>query len=129
MRCSRFGKSGFDLSHALPRDKIWMVGHQPIGQLLDDVGILFFYKSSAHVGTSFTASRKSSTAGNIVQCFDWSPPWSGWAFSPGGSPPRSCRLTCWARFVARLLLSALSTNNALIVTAGWTRFRLRHALL
>jgi hypothetical protein len=28
-----------------------------------------------------------------------------------------------------LLLSALITNNALIVTAGWTRFRLRRALL
>ena len=33
------------------------------------------------------------------------------------------------RFVARLHPSALSTNNALIVTAGWTRFGLRHALL
>jgi hypothetical protein len=28
-----------------------------------------------------------------------------------------------------LLLSALITNNALIVAVGWTRFRLRRALL
>jgi len=54
---------------------------------------------------------------------------SGYTFSPGGSPPRSCRLTCCARFVARLFLSALVTYDALIIAPGWTRFGFRHALL
>jgi hypothetical protein len=52
-----------------------------------------------------------------------------YAFLPGGSPPRSCRLTCCARALSRLFLSPRVAQDALITSPGWTRLGFRHALL
>jgi len=42
---ARFGNSGFDLGHALFHDQVWMLGRQPIRQVLDGVGVSSFTKA------------------------------------------------------------------------------------
>jgi len=80
---ARFGNSGFDLGHALFHDQVWMLGRQPIRQVLDGVGVLFLHEGSAHVGVKLTGFREGSPSiarVEVSQAQDY-------AFLPAGSPP------------------------------------------